>query len=167
MKVTLTPTCLAYRGGDTLTAILEVLIPTASRKAVARPCLYYSLESGVHGFFARVLACMPWVCRAMLTYRVRKERCFGTLGLFHGPQLQVQVHNASAVTESVSLAVECVGTERIDRNLISASYRPLVPPVESDGRRELREIFRHQPAVVARNATVGPGSIRAWLVTYA
>lgn len=75
----------------------------------------------------------------------------------------LEVHNPSAVSESVSIAIEAVGTERIDRNFVF-TYHPAESPVETDGRRETREIFRHHWAVVARAQIVAPGASKAWLI---
>lgn len=77
--------------------------------------------------------------------------------------LAFQVQNSSVVTESVSLAVEAFGTERVDRNLVTA-YQPSVLPHEADGRRELREIFRHHTTVVVKGLVIAPGAIRSWII---
>lgn len=77
-----------------------------------------------------------------------------------------QAASTAHIDESISVAVEAVGSERVDRNLITRKDTG-VPVVESDARRESRHILQTPLLVLARGATLGAGDKLTWTLTCA
>ena len=76
----------------------------------------------------------------------------------------LQATSTAQLDETISVAVEAVGTERIDRNIITHTETS-APVIESDARRETRHIFQTPLTLVARGAPLPAGEKHAWTLS--